>query len=149
MEAAMAKYEPLTEFLKSKGGREIRLRFDEIERIIGEKLPEKSKRHRAWWSNNPSNSVMTKAWLDAGYKSAQVDIAGERVSFVAAHAAEGFGEMKQAKFDHKVPTQSPQTSEVKPYRHPAFGVWKGKVTLLPDYDYTQPADPEWGRVYEE
>ena len=23
--------------------------------------------------------------------------------------------------------------------HPLFGVWKGKVTLLPGYDYTKPA----------
>lgn len=31
--------------------------------------------------------------------------------------------------------------------HPVFGMWKGIVTLDPDYDYTQPADPDWGKVY--
>jgi transcriptional regulator with XRE-family HTH domain len=31
--------------------------------------------------------------------------------------------------------------------HPVFGMWKGIVTLDPNYDYTQPADPDWGKVY--
>lgn len=33
--------------------------------------------------------------------------------------------------------------------HPVFGMWKGIVTLDPDYDYTQPADPDWGKVYDD
>jgi transcriptional regulator with XRE-family HTH domain len=64
---------------------------------------------------------------------------------------EGFAEMKQAGFSGQPTGALPIASEKtgKPGRHPAFGVWKGKVTLLPDYDYTQPADPDWGKVYED
>jgi hypothetical protein len=36
-----------------------------------------------------------------------------------------------------------------PAPHPAFGAWRGLVTLDPNYDYTQPADPDWGKVYED
>ena len=61
----MGKYEPLTEFLKQQTGSEVRMSFAQIERVIGSKLPPVA-RHRAWWSNSPSNNVMTQAWLDAG-----------------------------------------------------------------------------------
>ncbi|RYG79510.1 MAG: hypothetical protein EON59_16055 [Alphaproteobacteria bacterium] len=61
----------------------------------------------------------------------------------------GFGEMKPAQFE---PTPSEGKAKPAPQdkgRHPIFGIWKGKVTLLPDYDYTQPADPDWGKVYDD
>lgn len=148
----MGKYDPLTTFLKGNQGREIRMTFREIERIVGQALPSKAKLIRAWWSNNPSNNVMTKAWLAAGYKTAQVDIAGETLVFTPAGKAQvvGFAESKQAKFGTRGDTDAAiqPPFEKKPRRHPAFGVWVGKVTLLPDYDYTQPSDPDWGKVYD-
>lgn len=69
----------------------------------------------------------------------------------ATTGARGFAEMKQSEFDETLPKGS--TNKVgkgaNASRHPAFGVWKGKVTLLADYDYTQPADPDWGKMYED
>ena len=50
----MSKYDPLTSFLVAKAGREIRLSFAEIERILGFKLPKSAYEHEAWWSNNPT-----------------------------------------------------------------------------------------------
>jgi transcriptional regulator with XRE-family HTH domain len=32
---------------------------------------------------------------------------------------------------------------------PLFGCMAGTLTLLPDVDYTEPADPEWGKVYDD
>ncbi|MER8883051.1 helix-turn-helix domain-containing protein [Mesorhizobium sp. M0184] len=32
---------------------------------------------------------------------------------------------------------------------PLFGCMAGTLTLLPDVDYTAPADPDWGNVYDE
>ena len=29
--------------------------------------------------------------------------------------------------------------ETKGLDHPLFGIWKGKVTLVPGYDYSKPA----------
>jgi hypothetical protein len=77
----VSKYEPLQFFLERQNATEIPLRFAEIEEIIGAKLPPAAHRHRAWWSNNPSNNVMTRSWLTAGYVSERVDIATERVVF--------------------------------------------------------------------
>ena len=48
--------------------------FGEIERVIGAPLPPAALKHRALWSNNPSNWVMTKAWLAAGYETEKVDM---------------------------------------------------------------------------
>lgn len=122
--------------------------FDEIEQVIGSRLPQKSKGIRAWWSNNPDNNVMTRAWLAAGFETAQVDIAGERLTFVPANRnAKGLEEMSQAKFSHT--EQQSADPAKKPGRHPAWGLWKGRVTLVPGVDYTQPADPDWGKVYED
>lgn len=147
----MSKYEALTEFLRARQGREVRVSFSEIEGLIGQKLPTKSKAHRAWWSNNPSNSVMTKAWLAAGYKSAQVDIAGEKLSFVPDMQKEGLGEMKQSDFVPSVPTGTDKaaTPDKTPYRHPAWGAMKGMITLLPDVDLTAPAYEDWKKLYGE
>jgi transcriptional regulator with XRE-family HTH domain len=39
--------------------------------------------------------------------------------------------------------------EERAARHPAFGIWKGKVKLLEGFDYTRPADPDWGKVYDD
>ena len=57
------------------------LTFRDIEKITGVKLPPKAQHHRAWWSNNPDNNVMTKVWLEAGFESAQVDIEARKLVF--------------------------------------------------------------------
>lgn len=76
----MSKYEPLQRWLRGQKGSRIAITFAEIETIIGCPLPP-SKANRAWWSNNPSNNVMTKEWLAAGYETEQVDIGSEKLVF--------------------------------------------------------------------
>lgn len=76
----MSKYEPLTHFLNGCKTTEIPMTFSEIERVLGAKLPA-SKQYPAWWSNNPSNNVMTRAWLEAGFQTERVDTGRERLVF--------------------------------------------------------------------
>src|ERR1041384_4747372 len=78
---AMGKYEPLGRFLRQQRRREVPLTFGEIEKITGVKLPPKAQHQRAWWSNNPSNNVMTRVWLEAGFESAQVDMEARKLVF--------------------------------------------------------------------
>lgn len=83
----MSKYEPLTVYLRKHPYREIRLSFRDIEKILGFELRSSARDHRAWWSNNASNNVMTKAWLSAGYRTRDVDMESERLTFERTGAA--------------------------------------------------------------
>src|SRR5437870_13193448 len=109
----MEKYALLGDFLRRQRALEVTLTFDEIERITGVKLPPKAQHHRAWWSNNPSNNVMTKVWLNAGFESAQVDMAARKLVFrrivKAGATSGGFAE----------PATKPYAT--KAGRHPIFG----------------------------
>lgn len=77
----MNKYQPLTDHLKTYPLSNYPMNFKSIEEIIRNKLPASAYRYRAWWSNNPENSVMTKAWLDAGWISSDVDLEGQKLVF--------------------------------------------------------------------
>ncbi|ARQ01776.1 DUF7662 domain-containing protein [Pseudorhodoplanes sinuspersici] len=134
----MGKYEPLAAFLKKQGMAEVRMTFDQIERLIGGKLPASATEHRAWWSNNPSNSVITRAWLDAGYRTEDVDMVSRKLVFRKATRAHD-RMLKDADI-MKRPAISP--------RHPLYGSMKGLVTLAPGVDLTEPADPDWGKAYD-
>ena len=122
--------------------------FADIERVTGIKLPPKAQLHRAWWSNSPSNNVMTKVWLDAGFRSEQVDMASKKLIFKrvrppnshhggpAASSPPGGLDESQRGFKHEATTPMPR-------RHPLIGALKGWLIIEPGYDLTQPAMPEW------
>src|SRR5690242_12447152 len=123
----MGKYEPLTSFLRGQRSDRVPLSFTEIERIVGFKLPRSAGEHRAWWSNNANNSVMTRAWLDAGFRSSEVDLAARRVVFRKCDEAE----------NSNIATKRAAVSP----RHPLYGCLKGTVKIAPGVDLTAPADP--------
>lgn len=77
----MGKYEPLGHFLLKQNSEFLALSFSEIEQLLGRKLPASSREHRAWWSNNPQNNVMTREWLNAGYETESVDLGAEKLVF--------------------------------------------------------------------
>jgi hypothetical protein len=130
----MSKYTPLRDFLQKQRREEVRLTFAEIERLIGGSLPPSARKHRAWWSNNPSNSVITEAWLNAGFRTEQVDMAQGRLVFHRDHD------------ETPAPASSPASKAGEPgLRHPLFGMLKGLMRIAPGTDLTQPADPDWGR----
>lgn len=125
----MGKYEPLTQFLAQASGAEVPMTFAEIERVTGHPLPA-SKKYPAWWSNNPSNNVMTKAWLAAGYQTERVDIGGERLVFrrMADRASMA------------VPESPPLTGTILERIRARLG---GMVTVSPGVDLTAPVSDLW------
>jgi hypothetical protein len=131
----MGKYEPLSEFLRKQSSNQVRVSFAQIERIIGAKLPPKAQQHRAWWSNNPTNNVMTKAWLEAGYKSTEVDLSGRTLVFQKIEPTAASPK------DDATAGRAAVSS-----RHPLYGWMKGTVRIAPGVDLTEPADPDWGRI---
>ena len=128
-----SKYQPLTQHLRTQRAGRVPMSFAEIERVLGTKLPPSAISHRAWWSNNPTNNVMTKAWLEAGFRSEQVDLDGRRLVF------------KRVATTPRPPSfaESPSADFVAAHRLSLFGWLRG--TVVSTGDLTEPADPDWAR----
>jgi hypothetical protein len=137
----MNKYGLLGQHLKNCTTAEVQMTFAEIERVIGAELPPSAYRHRPWWSNNPSNSVMTKVWLDAGFRTEQVDMAGKKLVFKRA-VHNGRGSAEEAMTYGFAPAAPEMGSPVS--THPMIGALKGLLKIAPGVDLTEPADPGWG-----
>ena len=70
------KYRPLYEHLAGlpPAARHVLHSFEQIERILGARLPPSAHHHQAWWSNgsNPKPLVEARAWLAAGWRTEDV-----------------------------------------------------------------------------
>lgn len=128
----MSKYDPLSKFLAAQQAQRVPMRFAEVERVLGFPLPG-SKKYPAWWSNSPTNNPMTKVWLGAGYETEQVDTSGERLVFRRVDAPPAGGSTPGA------PSRGP---------YPGFGAMAGTVRVPAGADLTDPADGDWGKVFE-
>lgn len=141
----MSKYDALGAYLHKQSFSEVPMTFAEIETVTGTKLPPKAQHHRAWWSNNPSNNVMTKVWLNAGYETAQVDMEGRKLVFrrlkrekrkQSASNSSGLAEAHRM-FSAK------ENTDKKPFRSPLWGALKGTFSIEMGWDFTKPAlDPQ-------
>lgn len=76
-----SKYFPLENYLNQIS---VTLLYDEVEEIIGFKLPPTAYKREQWWENNTMNHPQARAWLNAGWKVANVDL-GKSVTFVQNH----------------------------------------------------------------
>lgn len=80
----MTKYEPLGEHLKALTGLIWVAKFDEIERILGFRLPKSARSYPAWW-NNGSGMPQSSVWIDAGWQTEDLDIGSEKITFCRTH----------------------------------------------------------------
>ena len=133
----MGKYEPLADHLRKLGYGQVRMKFEEIEKVLGFPLPPSSRNHRAWWSNNPSNNVMTHAWIGAGYQTEAVDMEQRKLVFRRA-------EPDGAHHSPVSPRPLPGGEKSEDAPHTLYGCLRGTVTFVGEVDLTQPADPDWG-----
>lgn len=82
---------------------------------------------------------------------------GLTLAEVSAHrgaAGGGFEEMGQAAYGASKGAVKPARSgaakdKSKRARHPIIGCMKGTMIIPPDLDLTAPADPDWGKVYDD
>src|SRR5579863_999015 len=117
----MAIYEPLGRHLRQSTAARVPMTFRDVEKIIGRKLPASAYRHRPWWANEARGHSHAKAWLEAGYETEQVDMAGRKLVFARSRAQK---------------SSWPAVPEGKSGRHPMIGALKGTFTIEPGYDLT-------------
>lgn len=128
-----SRYAPLTAYLRGVGQPRVAMTFEEIEALVGHPLPASARRHRAWWSNNPTNSVITWAWLAAGYKSEQVDMEAGRLVFRReGEAGANTPEAPPAPFTDRATLLKA-----------LYGALKGTVTVSDATDLTAPTATDW------
>jgi len=133
----VTKYEPLEAFLTGKRWQEIPMAFEDIEQVIGASLPPAAFKHRAWWSNNPSNSVITYSWLKAGYKTERVDMASRKLVFRRTASGPSEGGAPPRPTDDPLP---PTSDGVIARLRRALG---GTVRVAEGVDLTDPVGEEW------
>jgi len=143
----MSKYDALGDYLRAQSVDEVPMTFAEVERVTRTKLPRSAFEHRPWWSNNGSNSVMTKIWLNAGFRSARVDMPGRKLVFERMRARRGVAQ--EAEIVEQMKSPSLAGHSPRQGRHPMIGALKGTFTIEPGYDLTQPAMPEWADLIDE
>jgi len=81
------KYTPLEDYLRTLPSkrREVRLSFDQIEKILKFKLPASAYEDQRWWEHETEgNHVNQRAWANAGWKVESVDVTEKRVKLVRA-----------------------------------------------------------------
>jgi hypothetical protein len=138
----MSKYDSLSQYLAAQESK-VTLTFDAIERILGFTLPRSARRHPAWWSNGSQSHVQAAAWLNAGFETAEVDLAGERISFLPRRQPDGLAESA----DPPAPSDPPPGTLGLRGGHPAWGAMKGTFKVPPDTDLTEPAVRHWADIF--
>ena len=71
------KYTPLENFLRNlpESQREVTLPFEQIERILNDKLPSSAYEDQRWWEHETEgNHVNARSWSNAGWKVASLDV---------------------------------------------------------------------------
>jgi hypothetical protein len=119
----MSKYEALPQFLDRSDQTARRMNFDEIEEVLGFKLPRSAYKHEAWWSNNDTGHSHARAWLQFGWRTEAIDLARRQVTFRRSG-------------------QFPLLDQPSRKRDP-WGCMAGTVTILPDTDLTAPSGETW------
>lgn len=119
----MGKYEPLPQFLSNKPGASHRMSFEQIERVLGFKLPRSAYEHEAWWSNNPEGHSHSRTWLAAGWRTQDVDLGARKVTF-----------------QRSAPRSNAPAN--RPKRDP-WGCMAGTVTFMPGVDLAAPTGDKW------
>ena len=77
--APSGRYAPLYRHLSAQRGEEWRASFDEIEAILGFRLPDPAYLYPAWWANGGHSQA--DAWLAAGWRIRSVDFGEETLIF--------------------------------------------------------------------
>jgi hypothetical protein len=79
------KYAPLEQYLRElpENQLEVRLGFEQLEKILASNLPASAFEDRRWWEHaKEGNHLNARAWAKAGWKVEQVNFAEQWVRLV-------------------------------------------------------------------
>lgn len=160
----MSRYERLKHVLKNSPTTEWRVSFRQLEEAIGVTLPASAYKYPAWWSNNSSNSVMTKVWLEAGWRTRDVDVPGQKVTFYRVERPEsgrgaygnpgsdpddGPGGLNDTGFDWEPGLEPAGAPEREKSLSEFYGCMKGTIRLNAQGAVPSVKEPEEWREMEE
>lgn len=133
-------YEPLRDHLLFSGKASLPMTFAEIEQVLNRPLPASARKRKAWWSNNATGHVQADAWLRSSYKTADLDLDAERVTFVLDFPlGSGLSDAKQSLYAAAGMERPKEVVPLPGQRiHPAFGSLQGTTIVMPGYDLTLP-----------
>ena len=79
-----SRYASLADWLQSQLGEidRVKFSFEEVEEIIGGKLPKSAYTHRVWWANDPVGHPHSKLWLEIGWRRSYLSMTENHVTFV-------------------------------------------------------------------
>ena len=105
------KYGPLFNHLHGSQKSSIRLTFRQIERMLGTSLPGSARRYSAWWANDGTSHSHARSWISAGFKTREVDLGSETVTFLRLGPASGRIEPKDSEGGSSRPNKSHMTDQ--------------------------------------
>lgn len=86
----MSKYQKLSEHLAHMNQERWTTTFREIESILGFELPNSAYKYQAWWANQAgSGHSQTASWKSAGWRTEDLDIPKQRVTFAYEGESDG------------------------------------------------------------
>lgn len=133
-------YEPLRDYLLFSGKTRLTMTFAEIEEVLNRPLPASARKRTAWWSNNARGHVQADAWLRSSYKTTELDLKSEQVTFaLTLSSGPGLSDAKQSLYA-AAGMEPPREIVPPPGKriHPAFGSLQGTSIVTPGYDLTLP-----------
>lgn len=81
-EISVSKYEPLSQHFRTLGGQAWHATFEDLEKILGFPLPNSARAYPAWWANSADQMPQKSAWLDAGWRTRDLNLSAGHVLFV-------------------------------------------------------------------
>jgi hypothetical protein len=97
-------YTPLRHYLETIESSEWKATFCDIEHVLCASLPSSARKHNAWWSNTTIGHTHARTWLNSGWKTANVNIEREMVTFLR----NGHRVTNVAPLQNEVPSRKPE-----------------------------------------
>ena len=131
----MGKYSKLCAYLEKRKKHLIELTFDEIESILGLKLPASAQNSRSWWANDVTHVQARDGWLKAGYRTEAVNLQDNNLRF-----------RKESSIDSQILSQKKAINEFTPNTFSLFA--QVNMSAYYNKELTSRKKEEWPKYFD-